>query len=183
MLTDFYCWELLPSCTTGTAKLILCHMDQAWNRCRLWSIIWNQYFTAPLLNLSAIFNVANCAIYLSITSFLQLPSLVLTHASYFFNTHLHSLGNLSFHGLTQHCSFLSQRIFSPQLYQFLITPSPSILLSLLMAALPQIHLSPSPFSSCSIASCIVHYRQTPGSYLTLPMVTQHLISLTLGLEY
>lgn len=65
-----------------------------------------------------------CATYLSITSFLQLQSLVFTHASYFLDTHLHSLGNLpSFHGLTQHCSFHSQYIFSHQLYQFLNTIS------------------------------------------------------------
>lgn len=124
MLTDFYCQELLPLCTTGTAKWILCHRDQAWNQCRLRYTIQNQYFAVPLLNLSAIFSVAKCATYLSITSFLQLLSLVFTHASYFFDTHLHSLGNLpSFHGLTQHCSFHSQHIFSHQLYQFLNTIS------------------------------------------------------------
>lgn len=124
MLTDFYCQELLPSCTTGTAKWILCHMDQAWNQCRLWSTIQNQYFAVPLLNLSAIFSVTNCATYPSITSFLQLPGLVFTHASCFFDTHLHSLGNpLSFHGLTQHCSFHSQHIFSHLIYQFLNTIS------------------------------------------------------------
>lgn len=161
MLTDFYCQELLSSCTTGTAKWIPCHMDQAWNQCRLWSTIQNQYFAVPLLNLSVIFSVANCATYLSITSFLQLPSLVFTHAS-----HLHSLGNLlSFHGLTQHCSFHSQHIFSHQLYQFLNTISIHPTLSAYGCIATNSSLT---ISLSKLFHCLLHSSLQTNTRLTSP---------------
>lgn len=154
------------------AKWILCHMDQAWNQCRLWCTIWNQYFTVPLLNLSAIFSVANCATYLSITSFLQLPSLVFTHASYFFNTHLHSLGNLSFHGLTQHCSFHSQRIFSHQFYQFLNTISIHPTLSACGCIATNSSL---PISLPKLFHCLLHSSLQTNTRLHLTLPMQHSI--------
>lgn len=162
MLTDFYCQELLLSCTTGTAKWILSHRPSLESVqtliCNSESILCSSS-PQPVSHLQC-----SQLCYLPFNNILpSAPRFGFYSCILFFDTHLHSLGNpLSFHGLTLYCSFHSQCIFSTRSTNFL-TPSPSILLYLLMAALPQIHLSPSPFPSCSIASYIVHYRQTPGS--------------------
>lgn len=162
MLTDFYCQELLLSCTTGTAKWILLHRPSLESVqtliCNSESILCSSS-PQPVSHLQC-----SQLCYLPFNNILPSAPRFGFYSWSYFLTLICILLEIPYLSTGLHCTahFIHNVYLATRSTNFL-TPSPSILLYLLMAALPQIHLSPSPFPSCSIASYIVHYRQTPGS--------------------
>lgn len=182
MLTDFYCQELLLSCTTGTAKWILSHRPSLESVqtliCNSESILCSSS-PQPVSHLQC-----SQLCYLPFSNILpSAPRFGFYSCILFFDTHLHSLGNpLSFHGLTLYCSFHSQCIFSHQIYQFLNTISIHPTLSAYGCTATNSSLT---ISLSKLFHCLLHSSLQTNTRLvahTTTMVTQHLISLTLGLQ-